>query len=161
LQKIVQLPFHIPSWKEADISNSITKIISNGLEFSRLAEEFENENNKRLIMKAVELNPRQVKRFINNVILAESVFGKPANELIVVQALNFRKEWWKFLDLITSNDERRKMFFNEYKKIKQEGKIITTEAELDKLIEQLSEDNHPLLMHVTDIYRELIKQVNR
>jgi hypothetical protein len=53
------------------------------------------------------------------------------------------------------------MFFNEYKKIKQEGKIITTEAELDKLIEQLSEDNHPLLMHVTDIYRELIKQVNR
>jgi KAP-like P-loop domain-containing protein len=153
LQKIVQLPFHIPTWKEVDISSSISKIISKGLEGSKLVEEF--ENNKSLIIKAIELNPRQVKRFINNIILAESVFGKPVDELIAVQALNFRKEWWRFLDLITANDERRKAFFNEYKKIREEGKLITTKAELDKLIE-----HNPLLKQVADIYRELVRQGN-
>jgi hypothetical protein len=132
LQKIVQLPFHIPTWKEVDISSSISKIISKGLEGSKLADEF--EKNKSLIVKAVESNPRQVKRFINNIILAESVFGKPVDQLIAVQALNFRQEWWKFLDLITPDDEKRRTFFNEYKKIKEEGKVITTEAELDKLV---------------------------
>jgi hypothetical protein len=104
------------------------------------------------------LNPRQVKRFINNIILAESVFNKPVDELIAVQALNFRHEWRKFLDLITPNDDRRKTFFNEYKKIKEEGKVVTTEAELDKPIEQVSENNHPLLKNVANIYRELVKQ---
>jgi hypothetical protein len=138
--------------------SSISKIISKGLEGSKLVEEF--ENNKRLIVKAVELNPKQVKRFINNIILAESVFSKPVDELIAVQALNFSHEWRKFLDLITPNDERRKTFFNEYKKIKEEGKVVTNEAELDKLIEQISENYHPLLKDVTDIYRELVKQGN-
>ena len=152
LQKIVQLPFHIPTWKEVDISSSISKIISKGLEGSKLVEDF--ENNKSLIVKAVELNPRQVKRFINNIILAKSVFSKPVDELIAVQALNFRKEWWKFLDLITLNHERRRKFFNEYKKI---DKVITTEAELDK---QISENKYPLLKDVADIYRELVKQGN-
>jgi hypothetical protein len=92
LQKIVQLPFHIPTWKEVDISSSISKIISKGLGGSKLADDFEKD--KGLIVKAVESNPRQVKRFINNIILAESVFGKPVDELIAVQALNFRQEWW-------------------------------------------------------------------
>ena len=41
LQKIVQLPFQIPAWKEIDISKSISKIISKGLEGSALVEEFE------------------------------------------------------------------------------------------------------------------------
>jgi len=80
LQKIVQLPFHIPTWKEVDMLSSIGKIISKDLEGSKIAKEF--ENNKSLIVKAVELNPRQVKRFINNIILAESVFDKPIDELI-------------------------------------------------------------------------------
>ncbi len=158
MQKIVQLPFHIPTWKETDISNTITKIISKGLEGSKLADEFKNKTS--LIVKAIELNPRQVKRFINNIILAESVFGKPVDELIAVQALNFRQEWWKFLDLIAPNDERRRTFFNEYKKMQEEGKIITTEVELDKFVEQISENNHPLLRDVIDIYRELVRQGN-
>jgi KAP family P-loop domain len=35
LQKIVQLPFRVPTWKEKDISRSIGKTISRGLEGSR------------------------------------------------------------------------------------------------------------------------------
>jgi KAP family P-loop domain/Pentapeptide repeats (8 copies) len=155
LQKIVQLPFQIPIWKEEDISMSISKIISKGLEGSQLGEEF--ENNKKLIVKAVELNPREVKRFINNIILAKSVFEQPVDELIAVQTLNFRHEWRKFLDLITP-DEMRKKFFQEYEKIKEEGKIISNEEELDKFLKEISENDHPSFKDVVRIYRELLKQ---
>jgi hypothetical protein len=104
LQKIVQLPFQIPAWKEIDISKSISKIISKGLEGSALVEEF--EKNKELIVKAVQLNPREVKRFVNTVILAKAVFDKPTDELIAIHALNFRREWNKFLEsLLTQISE--------------------------------------------------------
>ena len=53
-------------------------------------------------MKAVQLNPREVKRFINNVILAKSVFEKPVDQLIAVRALDFRTEWNKFFERITA-----------------------------------------------------------
>jgi predicted KAP-like P-loop ATPase len=73
LQKIVQLPFQIPTGRETDISASISKIISKGLEGSPdLIKEF--EKHKTLIVKAVQLNPREVKRFINNIILARAVY---------------------------------------------------------------------------------------
>jgi hypothetical protein len=40
-QKIFQLPFKVPTWKEKEISSSIGKIISRGLEGSDLVGEFE------------------------------------------------------------------------------------------------------------------------
>jgi hypothetical protein len=95
------------------------------------------EENKELIVKSVQLNPREVKRFINNVILAKSVFDKPIDGLIVVQALNFRHDWNRFLELITP-DETRKTFLNQYKKLKEEGRIINTKEELDKLTQESS-----------------------
>jgi hypothetical protein len=49
-QKIVQLPFKVPTWKEKDLSSSIGKIISRGLERSDLVGEF--EKNKEMIVKA-------------------------------------------------------------------------------------------------------------
>jgi len=116
LQKIVQLPFQVPEWKEVDLSNSVRKIITQGLKDSEFVEQF--EKNTELIVKAVELNPRQVKRFINNIILAKSVFSKPVDELIVVQALHFRPEWNSFLELITPDDTRMK-FLKEYKRLKE------------------------------------------
>src|SRR5919202_6254656 len=112
LQKIGQLPLHIPVWKASDISEAIEKIVRKGVAGSeKLAEEF--IKNKALIVEAIESNPRQVKRFINNVILAQSIFGKPIDELIVIQALDFRPEWKKFLDLITPDKVRTTFFSHE------------------------------------------------
>jgi len=65
LQKIVQLPFKIPEWKSKDISSSIDRIISKGLEGTYFVEEF--KRNKNLIVNAVKHNPREVKRFINKI----------------------------------------------------------------------------------------------
>jgi KAP family P-loop domain len=114
LEKIVQLPFQIPVWRPEDITGSIEKIISKELEDSKHAKEFEEERRKSLIVKAIEPNPRQVKRFVNNIILANEVFGKDIDKLIVVQALHFRSEWNRFLELISADDELRKTFFREY-----------------------------------------------
>jgi len=129
LQKIVQLPFQIPTWREADISASIEKIILKGLGGSELIEQF--TNNRELIVKAVELNPREVKRFINTIILVRSVFDKPIDELIAVQALNFRTDWNRFLELITL-DDTRKRFLRIYKELRNSGKTIDNEADLVK-----------------------------
>ena len=159
LQKIVQLPFQIPTWREIDISKAISKIVSKGLEGSpELVNEF--ENHKELIVKAVQLNPREVKRFINNIIFAKAVFGKPFDELIVVQALKFRSDWNKFLELI-SLDKKRKNFLNEHKKLMEEGQIITTKEELDKVLtEEKVRSNPAAFKDSTDVYQELVKQNN-
>ena len=154
LQKIVQLPFQIPTWKGEDISKSMSKIISKGLEGSDLVDQFEDY--KKLIVEAVQPNPREVKRFINNVILAKAVFDKPVGELIAVRALDFRTDWKNFLELVSPDDPRKK-FLNEYKKLKEDGRTITNEEDLDKLVKERSETD-PLSKDIIQIYRELLKQ---
>ncbi|HXT84439.1 MAG TPA: P-loop NTPase fold protein [Verrucomicrobiae bacterium] len=150
LQKIVQLPFHIPVWKESDISKSIDKFLLKGLEGSELIEDF--KKNKELIVKAVERNPRQVKRFINNVILAKAVFNKDIDKLIVVRALDFREDWQKFLDLITPKDQRRK-FFEVYQNLK----AIEKNGKIEQFTKNLSDEEKSSFMEKFGIFFELIK----
>jgi len=159
LQKMVQLPFQIPTWREIDITKAISKIISKGLEgSSELAKEF--ENHKELIVKAVQLNPREVKRFINNIIFAKAVFGKPLNELIVVQALKFRSDWNRFLNLITP-DSMRMNFLVEYKKLEGEGLSINTKEDLDNLVSNEKIKTSRFASKDTiAIYQELVKENN-
>ena len=120
LKKFVQLPFQIPTWKEKDLSESIDEFILKGLAGSELLADFQNIKNRELMVKGVKLNPREVKRFINNIILAKSVFDKPTDELIVAQALSFHHDWNKFFDLITP-DETRARLLNDYKNLKQDS----------------------------------------
>lgn len=165
MQKIVQSPFQIPTWKEGwkeeDIAKSIIKIILKGLEGSEIIDEF--RNNKQLIVKAVHLNPREVKRFINNIILAKAVNDKPVDQLIVVQAFNRRDDWNRLSELI-STDTKRRRFFNEYKKLKEEGKSITNKEELydyyKGLLNLSNKPYYPWFEEILDIHEELIKQRN-
>ncbi len=138
LQKIVQLPFQIPTWIEQDITRFISHIISEDLQGSDLVEEF--ENNKGLIKKGVELNPRQVKTFINTIILAKSVFDKPIKESIVVQALKFRREWNTFLELV-KDDDKRVEILRHYKELKKEEVRYLMEKRLRSSI------NNPKSIH--------------
>lgn len=159
LQKIVQLPFQIPVWKSQDILESISKIISKGLEGSELLEEFEKDDRKKLIVKAIEPNPRQVKRFVNNIILARAVFGKDIDidKLIAVQALRFRRGWNRFLELISEDDNTRKTFFEKYYiPRKGKGKSIKTKDALDRFIKEQVDTNKPLDKKIIDIFQELV-----
>jgi uncharacterized protein YjbI with pentapeptide repeats len=153
LEKIVQLPFQIPVWKPEDISGSLEKIILTELEGSKHAEEFKEENKNSLIVRAIEPNPRQVKRFVNNIILAKEVFGKDIDKLIAVQALNFRSEWNRFLELISADDELRKAFFREYYvRWKEEGKF----EDLLKNLKEKSNADIALPKEIMDIFQELL-----
>jgi hypothetical protein len=126
MAKIIQLPFHIPKWDENTMWKFVTDIISNDMKGTRYYEVF--SKNKDLLLYGVKRNPREIKRFINNILFAESAFGESVlffgsdlvRELIVVQALQFRSEWQNFLDFITP-DERRKEFLNDYKNRKGKG----------------------------------------
>jgi hypothetical protein len=155
LQKIVQVPFQIPGWESSDISSSIPTIILKGLKGSELAGEFEDLKRRNLIAKVIEPNPRQLKRFVNSVILARSVLSKNGegvkediDNLIVVQALNFRPEWNRFLKLITQDNIRLAFFEKHYVPLREKGNPIT------------SSDNNPLPKKVIDIFRELIREDN-
>jgi hypothetical protein len=72
------------------------------------------QRNKKIIVRAVEKNPREVKRFINTVILAQAIFNKPIDNLLIVQALRFRSEWNKLLNLMMSDDKKRE-FLEAYR----------------------------------------------
>ena len=109
MKKIVQLPFQIPDWVESDILNFLDSIILYEVKDS-VGKDFRDNIN--LLVKAIEANPREVKRFVNQIILAKSVFDKPVDNLIVVQALRFNPEWRWFLDYITSIDNKE--FFDNY-----------------------------------------------
>ena len=161
LQKIVQLPFKIPEWQAIDISSSMDKIISKGLEGSELLEDFKKY--KELIVRAVEHNPREVKRFINTVILAQSVIIGEVHidKLIAYQSLAYRPEWNTFLQLIIPY-EARKRFLNIYDKLKDKFRDVANDEQLTKLSNALpDESDQKSFKENIQIYSELIKHGNK
>jgi hypothetical protein len=115
MEKIVQLPFHIPTWSGTDVSDLIKKIIKQDLQGTNLEKEFSNNKDfENLLVRAVKHNPRETKMFINTIILANAVFEKDIDKLLVVQALNFRREskndWNKFLSFIIADNKIRQDF---------------------------------------------------
>jgi uncharacterized protein YjbI with pentapeptide repeats len=136
IKKFIQLPFHIPIWHEGDIRKYIDFVVD---------EKLKNEEfyaNKDLLAKAVEFNPREVKRFINNLVLARATFNKPIDKLIVIQALAFRKEWNWFFHFVL-NDEKRKIFLEEYKLFKtiREGKPVDEQGNILRFGEYIEKKN--------------------
>ena len=113
LEKIVQLPFYIPNWDDSELENLVKNIITHERHVSNLLNEF--KGNEKLVVSVIRKNPRDIKRFINSIILARKVFGNlkglRIDHLIVVQALRYRDEWNKLLDFIRSNDKTKKQFF--------------------------------------------------
>ena len=121
MEKIIQLPFQLPLWTESDICAFIRNIMDKDLKDTNLEKslsEDENKNVKGLLVKAAKLNPREAKMFLNHIVFTNAVFSKlPIDELIVVQALNFRRDWNKFLEFILP-DENRRFFLQNYQSLK-------------------------------------------
>ncbi len=109
IKKIIQIPIKIPSWSKESIidliNNSITpKLNSDYTKFLT--------QNSAMIAKVIDYNPRQLKRFINNVIIAFETFasksGSPEiqfNEIFLVKIL--KSEWPDFYrEFVASKDFR-------------------------------------------------------
>jgi hypothetical protein len=81
LQKIVQLPFQIPLWNAHDLSNTIRNMIaSTGIPNSDI-EKILNESNTELIINAAQPTPRDIKRFINSIILSRYIYGQSIRDI--------------------------------------------------------------------------------
>jgi predicted KAP-like P-loop ATPase len=90
IRKLIQIPITIPEWNDVDIKELIHNLST------KLDDKYKEiiEKNMEVIASAVEFNPREVKRFINNFIVAHEVYSNnnkvKAKELLVVQALKVR-----------------------------------------------------------------------
>jgi predicted KAP-like P-loop ATPase len=107
IKKIIQIPIMIPEWNSQDISGLIENVLSKKLDkqYSDIIIQ-----NKDLISTAVESNPREVKGFINNFIVANEIFlGNKVQptELLVVQAL--RLGWNTFYRYLSSSEQFREV----------------------------------------------------
>jgi hypothetical protein len=160
MEKIVQLPFHMPSWNESDILSFIGSIAADKeLIGKELSDVFSDPHYINLLVKGIKLNPRGVKMFINNIILANSVFKDPENkspdeklrltQLLVVQALNFRRDWNMFSEFILADDKARKNFLEEFKKAKDKN--------IDEFKNQMSA-NYPLFRDFLNYNKSLFTE---
>jgi len=111
IKKIIQIPIKIPSWTKESIVDLINNTIS-----SRLNSDYTKflRQNSAMIAKVVDYNPRQLKRFINNVIVAFETFackqGSPEiqfNEIFLVKIL--KSEWPDFYREFVNNKDFREI----------------------------------------------------
>jgi len=112
IKKIIQIPITLPEWTQSNMINLLeTKIVPHlNDEYARFLKQ-----NARIVSKVVGSNPRQLKRFINNVIIAFETFSnreKPDNwiveEIFLVQIL--KTEWTDFYNEF-SKDKKFHDFF--------------------------------------------------
>jgi uncharacterized protein YjbI with pentapeptide repeats len=135
LEKIVQLPFTIPLWSAQDLFNVIEKLVKK----ARLSESYLEEirNNQELIIKATKLNPRDIKRFINSIVLAKDIYEQNVqniDKIIAIQAFYFHGyRWMDFLKLLTTYEERVKFLTHFILLLEKNGNLTSLE-DLAKII---------------------------
>ena len=134
IKKIIQIPIKIPSWSQENIVDLILNKIKKNLH-----EEYTNFlcENSSMIAKIVDYNPRQLKRFINNVIIAFETFTSQKNspeikfnELFLLKVI--QSEWPDFYNEMVSNYEFReivKWMISKPKDLKKYFKYLNTYSE--------------------------------
>ena len=111
IKKIIQIPFRIPEWREDELieyAKKVTELLEDP--YKKLFSDLEE-----LVIKGLEKNPREVKRFINSYIATQEIFKKEKlNEknLLLLQIFQFR--WPIFYDKIFDfRDEQHLKEFTE------------------------------------------------
>ena len=112
IKKIIQIPIDLPPWTISDLSFLIENQIAN--ELGKHADFI--KDHKDLITPFVELSPRELKRFINRVIItAEIFFGKGVqegmidmDELLIVEIIS--TNWHDFYKEFVTDDDFFKIF---------------------------------------------------
>ena len=110
LQKIVQLPYTIPLWNPPRLSDTITNMMKKTHLPNNVIDKVLERKMQELIIKATELNPRDVKRFINSIVISHEIYGHEIDDLekiIAIQAFYFHGEKWiDFLKLLIPYNQR-------------------------------------------------------
>ena len=139
IKKIIQIPITLPKWDNKDI----TKLIQDFIDKNLIHKDYKDIIDLDLISTTVENNPREVKRFINNFIIAYEIFHsienfKP-NELLLIQAIQLR--WNEFYNLLMTYGEKK--FLRELEKYAQMNNV--TRASTLESKETKEEDEEDVL----------------
>ncbi len=149
IKKIIQIPIKIPTWSK----ESIVDLIENKISFE-LNEEYSKflHQNSNMVARVVDFNPRQLKRFINNVIIAFESFANNEsapeiqfNEIFIVKIL--RTEWPEFYEEFVREKDFRECIqwiLSMPKQLRKYFKYIKAPSD-EELIEQ--KDKRRLLLN--------------
>ena len=111
IKKIIQIPIRIPSWSKESIIDLINHSIA-----PRLNSDYTKFlcQNSVMVARVVDYNPRQLKRFINNVIVAFETFASKKdspeiqfNEIFLFKIL--KSEWPEFYTEFIHNKDFREI----------------------------------------------------
>ena len=141
LQKIVQLPYPIPLWNPPRLSDTITRMIKETRLPENVIDTVLKPKMQELIIKATELNPRDVKRFINSIVISQEIYGQKIDDIekiIVIQAFYFHGDkWLEFLKLLIPYKQRIEFGMHFFLWLKQESTTISNLYDLNKSLQDL------------------------
>jgi hypothetical protein len=136
IKKIIQIPITLPQWNNQDIINLVKDFVKKELIDAHYKQTI--DENIELISAAIENNPREIKRFLNNFIVASEIFsssqGVVAKELLVIQAIQLR--WNKFYDLLIKSDETFRNDLNRYLQMDEDTFLKNLESDEQKIDEE-------------------------
>lgn len=148
IKKIIQIPITIPRWNESSIIELLETRICGSLteEYSKFLRQ-----NPAMIAQVVNYNPRQLKRFINNVIIAFESFAKYQNSNVILEEIFLihllKSKWPKFYYEYIKNEEFREIVTWMLTKPKQMQKYfnyIKAPEEIDLSEQKIKRHNHLL-----------------
>ena len=162
LKKIIQVKYQLRTWTTKDIREIIEKNILK--ELGNNAPEFLTNNNKDknydMISQITEANPRELKRFLNNLILSFALVkkeGMDEEKLLIIEALKSR---WEGFFLRYSNehaDLRRLLLESTRENMDELKKPITTKRKNgdtlsidEKIVEEMTPELWDFFVNVKE-----------
>ena len=190
IKKIIQIKYPIKIWQSNDIKILIEKSIIPELKNNVptfLINPKTKEDNYKMIADAIEANPRELKRFLNSLILAFNLYKKPGMQeenLLIIEAL--KSNWEDFFnEFIRSREETgsiiKQYLHEDFRKIKhtmiskknsQNDEVLSPIEQilfemsapqwifLQKIFEKLNkinDDDWPLYLNATESIHEMDK----
>ncbi|MGI8719422.1 MAG: pentapeptide repeat-containing protein [Nitrososphaeraceae archaeon] len=136
IKKLIQVPITLPKWNNQDIIRLVKDLIKKGMIHDKFKDVV--DKNIELISVAMDNNPREIKRFLNNFFVACEIFSGKKNfepkelifsgkknfepkELLVVQAVHLR--WNKFYNILVKSDESFFRGLDKYLKMDDETRL--------------------------------------
>ena len=136
IKKLIQIPITLPKWSNQDIVNLVKELVKKGMIHDKFKDVV--DKNIELISVAIDNNPREIKRFLNNFFVAHEIFsgkknfeakelifsGKKnfeAKELLLIQAIHLR--WNKFYNILVKSDDSFFKGLDKYLKMDDETRL--------------------------------------
>ena len=136
IKNLIQVHITLPKWSNQDTVKLVREFIKKGMIHDKFKDVV--DKNIELISVAIENNPREIKRFLNNFIVAHEIFSSKKNfekkelifsskknfdakELLVIQAIHLR--WKKFYNILVRSDQSFFKGLDKYLKMDDETRF--------------------------------------